>query len=69
MTLYQLPVDSLRIVPVALSKQQYPWASESKNVESLDFEFSVKTNSIGVTMNMVVDDIYLEGVGLSAFVP
>jgi hypothetical protein len=69
MTLYQLPVDSLRIVPVAIPKQQYPWASESKNVESLDFEFSVKTNSIGVTMNMVVDDIYLEGVGLSAFVP
>ena len=69
MTLYQLPVDSLRIVPVALSKQQYPWASESKNVESLDFEFSVKTNTVGVTMHMVVDDIDLEGVSLSTFIP
>jgi hypothetical protein len=64
MTSYRIPVDSLRIVPGNFSMQQYPWSEESKNVKTMEFEFSEKTNRAGDTLRLILDDLYLEGVQL-----
>ncbi len=64
-----VPVDSLQILPAGPSVAQYPWSQESHNVIDLEFQFPLPANSMSDTLHLDVDDIYLNGVGISNVKP
>jgi hypothetical protein len=64
---YNIPVDSLRILNQVLIPSKYPWKEESKNILRLEFEFSTSENRRNDSLYCTLDDFYLEGVSIAAF--
>ncbi|MBN1600114.1 MAG: hypothetical protein JW915_00830 [Chitinispirillaceae bacterium] len=63
---YRISVDSLHIVPNIQSPDQYIWANDARNLIDIEFEFSTQTNTRGDTLRFIIDDFYLENIGLNA---
>jgi len=61
---YVIPIDSLRIQYPVFFPNLYPWSQESKRILRMEFEFSQTKNVLQDTLHVVLDDLYLEGVGV-----
>jgi hypothetical protein len=58
-----IPVDSLKIIP-ALSSYTGTWMNDSKQIMAIDFEFSSVANTSKDLIYAIIDDIYLNNVGI-----
>ena len=67
LTEYTIPVDSLRILEPVETPKLFPWSRESKNIVRIEFEFSTSENDRGDSLYCTLDDLYLEGVSITAF--
>jgi len=67
LTDYCITVDQLRIMPEIENAYRYSWAAESKKILNIEFEFNCYVNPRGDTLSMIIDDLYLDNVGIDVF--
>lgn len=63
---YCIPVDSLRIMPNIANASKYQWSVESKKIMNIEFEFNTNVNRRGDSLYMIIDDMYIDNVGVDA---
>jgi hypothetical protein len=61
---YAVPIDSLRILPALGAPGGVTWADLADSVAMIEFEFSANADVPGDSLRLVLDDFWLEGVGI-----
>ncbi|MBD3322085.1 MAG: hypothetical protein GF350_13385 [Chitinivibrionales bacterium] len=63
---YTIPIDSFTIQPALSQPGQYTWQDVARNVEFIEFHFSHVNNPGADTLQLRIDDVYLENVTLDS---